>query len=80
MEGDVTGGGPTSRATPFWTPPPPPLKAEWKGGSGIRLSTVDQGDLNPDRSRVARPIPDPPPPPSPLKAERQGGSGMKPQP
>jgi hypothetical protein len=39
-----TGGGPISHATLFQTPPPS-LKAEWPGGSGIHLSTVDHGEL-----------------------------------
>jgi hypothetical protein len=25
--------------------PPPPLKAEWQGGSRIQLSTIDQGEI-----------------------------------
>jgi hypothetical protein len=36
--------GPTSHATLFRTPPPP-LKAEWQGGSGICLSVVDHDEL-----------------------------------
>jgi hypothetical protein len=41
---DVTGDG--SHFTRHTIPDPPPqLKAEWQGGSGIRLSTVDQGEL-----------------------------------
>jgi hypothetical protein len=40
----MTGGGPTSHATLFQTPPPP-LKAEWQGGSGIHLSAIDHDEL-----------------------------------
>jgi hypothetical protein len=43
-------------------PPPPPLKAEWQGGSGIHLSVVDHDELI-STVRELRPIPDPPPPP-----------------
>jgi hypothetical protein len=30
---------------PHYSGPPPPLKAEWKGGSEIHLSTVDHDGL-----------------------------------
>jgi hypothetical protein len=38
-----TRGGPISHATLFRMPPP--LKVEWQEGSGIHLSTIDQGEL-----------------------------------
>jgi hypothetical protein len=79
------GGRRDRRRVPLHTPhhsgpPPPPLKAEWQGGSGIRLSTVDQGELIPTVQELRVRFRTPPPPPPPLKAEWQGGSGMKPQP
>jgi hypothetical protein len=39
---DRRGGGHFTRHT---IPDPPPLKAEWQGGSGILLSTVDHDEL-----------------------------------
>jgi hypothetical protein len=70
--------GPTSHATLFWTPPPP-LKAEWQGGSRIHLRAVDHDELISTVRELRVQFRTPPPPP-PLKAERQGGSGMHPQP
>jgi hypothetical protein len=72
----LTGGAPLH--TPHYSgPPPPPLKAEWQGGSGIRLSIVDHVDL----ISTVREFPTQfqTPPPSLLKAKQQGGSGMEPQ-
>jgi hypothetical protein len=60
---DMTGGGPTSHATLFWNPPPPPLKAEWQGGSGIHLSVVDQGELISTVRELHVRFRTPPPPP-----------------
>jgi hypothetical protein len=64
----MTGRGPTSHATLFRDPPPPPLKAEWQGGSGIRLSVVDHDDLISTVRELRVQFRTPPPPP-PLKAE-----------
>jgi hypothetical protein len=62
---------------PHYSGQPPPLKAEWKGGSGIHLSTVDQGELISTIQEFHVRFQIPPPP---LKVEQQGGSRMKPQP
>jgi hypothetical protein len=51
-------------------PPPPPLKAEWQGGSGIRLSTVDQGELIPTIQELRVRFWTPPPH---LKGKMAGG-------
>jgi hypothetical protein len=83
-EGEVRHGSRQDRRGPHFTrhtipdPPPPPLKAEWQGGSGIHLSVVDHDELI-STVRELR-VQFGPPPPPPLKAEWQGGSGMKPQP
>jgi hypothetical protein len=52
-EGEMRHGSRQDRRGPHFThhtipdppPPPPQLTAEWQGGSGIHLSTVDQGEL-----------------------------------
>jgi hypothetical protein len=43
--------------------PPPPLKAEWQGGSGIQLSTVDQGEIISTVRELRVQFRTPPPPP-----------------
>jgi hypothetical protein len=49
VEGEVRHGSQQDRRGSHFTchtiPDPTPLKAEWKGGSRIHLSTVDQGEL-----------------------------------
>jgi hypothetical protein len=40
----TTRRGPTSHVTLFRTPPPPSLKEEWQGGSGIHWETVDHDE------------------------------------
>jgi hypothetical protein len=59
---DMTGGVPTSHATLFQTPPPP-LKAEWQGGSRIHLSTVDHDELISTVRELCVQFRNPPPPP-----------------
>jgi hypothetical protein len=50
-EGEVLHGSRQDRRGPHFTrhaildPPPPLLKVEWQGGSGIHLSTIDQGEF-----------------------------------
>jgi hypothetical protein len=65
-----------SHFTRLTIPDPPPLKVEWQGGSGIRLSVVDHVDLISTVRELRVQFRTPP---LPLKAEQQGGSGMEPQ-
>jgi hypothetical protein len=65
--------GPLEVASTIPDPPPPTLKVERRGGSGITFSPVDPGALiwavGEMRPRFRTP-------PLSLKVERQGGSGI----
>jgi hypothetical protein len=67
MVGDMTGDG--SHFT-CHTIPDPPLKEEWQGGFGIRLRTVNQGELILTVQELCVQFRTPPPP---LKGIMLGG-------